>query len=184
METMFYVLISRGAAGACFLLYSSTILCSVLYRSLLFCHLLALPSMLHLEGCITSVRSSFYDLLHSASASQRCEYCPEGLFSRQFYLFPCSHGMHTDCLLRRTYSHHHLDGARLSAVKGLEEQLRSIKTRAKDDKRALAQQELWQNELDGYIAGDCPLCGYIMIQSLEQPLITQNDVDEARSWDL
>ena len=52
------------------------------------------------------------------------------------------------------------------------------------DKRALAQQEYLQNELDGYVAADCPLCGYLMIASLAQPLITEYDIEEAKSWSL
>ena len=121
----------------------------------------------------------------SVSSQQRCEYCVDALFSRQFYLFPCSHGFHSDCLLRRVYSHAHIDGAQLIAVRRLEEQLRAVVARVKDaDKRAMAQQEHLQNELDGYIAADCPLCGYVMIRSLSVPLVTESDNEEAASWRL
>jgi hypothetical protein len=37
-------------------------------------------------------------------------------------------------------------------------------------------------ELDGYIAADCPLCGYVMIQSLSLPLISDTDVEEMNAW--
>ena len=70
-------------------------------------------------------------------------------------------------------------------IKNLEEQLRLVSARAKDnDKRALAQQEFLQNELDGFIAADCPLCGFVMIASLSQPLITEEDETEMASWKL
>jgi hypothetical protein len=122
---------------------------------------------------------------YSASSNQRCEYCLEGIFSKQFYLFPCSHGFHCDCLLRHATTHNHLDSSQLSTVKSLEEQLRFVSARAKDnDKRALVQQELLQNELDGFIAADCPLCGYVMIASLSQPLITAEDESDLASWKL
>jgi hypothetical protein len=122
---------------------------------------------------------------YSASSNQRCEYCLEGIFSKQFYLFPCSHGFHCDCLLRHAMTHNHLDSSQLSTVKSLEEQLRFVSARAKDnDKRALVQQELLQNELDGFIAADCPLCGYVMIASLSQPLITAEDESDLASWKL
>jgi vacuolar protein sorting-associated protein 18 len=31
--------------------------------------------------------------------SQSCECCSSALFGKQFYLFPCGHGFHEDCLL-------------------------------------------------------------------------------------
>lgn len=39
-----------------------------------------------------------------------------------------------------------------------------------------------KQELDGYIAADCPLCGYVMIQSLSLSLITDTDAEEAKAW--
>ena len=120
----------------------------------------------------------------SASSGQRCEYCTEGIFARQFYLFPCSHGFHSDCLLKRVFSHNHLDATQLATVKSLEDQLRIVALRAKDnDKRALAQQEFLQNEIDGFIAADCPLCGFVMIRSLSTPLVP-DDSEESTRWNL
>ncbi len=121
---------------------------------------------------------------YSVSSLQHCEYCRSALFNRQFYLFPCSHGFHQDCMLKRVYTHKHLDDKQLEAVTILNDQIRSISRRAKDDKRAMAQQEYLQNELDGYIAADCPLCGYVMIRSLSMPLISSDDALEAKSWEL
>ena len=46
------------------------------------------------------------------------------------------------------------------------------------------QVEALQLELDGYIAADCPLCGYVMIRSLSMPLITPEDSEEAKAWAL
>ena len=122
---------------------------------------------------------------YALSVHQRCEYCGESLFDRQFYLFPCSHGMHSDCLLRRTYQYRHLDPQHLAALKIVEDQLKSINGRVKDnDRRAIAQQEALQTEMDNYIGCDCPLCGNIMIKSLNTPLVTDLDAEEARSWEL
>ena len=32
---------------------------------------------------------------------QLCEYCSESLLGKVFYLFPCSHGFHCQCLVQR-----------------------------------------------------------------------------------
>jgi hypothetical protein len=57
-----------------------------------------------------------------SSSHQECEFCTETLFAvdgrtpqSQFYLFPCSHGFHTKCLLERAKSHLFLDASQLSA---------------------------------------------------------------------
>jgi hypothetical protein len=75
--------------------------------------------------------------------------------------------------------------SKVSAVQGVEELLRSLAGKGKDlslDRRAKAQQEALQMELDGYIAADCPLCGYVMVQSLALPLVSDADAEEARAW--
>jgi ribosomal protein S14 len=121
---------------------------------------------------------------YSVSSLQRCEYCPTALFNRQFYLFPCSHGFHNDCLMQRVHEHKHLDPPQLEAVSALETQIAALARRSKDDKRAMSQQEYLQNELDGYVAADCPLCGYVMIRSLASPLVSESDLVDAQSWEL
>ena len=68
----------------------------------------------------------------------------------------------------------------------MEEKLQVVANRrAKDpqDRRSIIQQEYLQNELDGYVAAECPLCGDAMIRSLAQPLIAEADrYNELRFW--
>lgn len=114
---------------------------------------------------------------------QRCEYCSDALFGKAFYLFPCSHGFHCHCLVQRCVQY--LPPAQVSAVMGVEELLRGLAGKSKDlslDQRARAQQEALQLELDGYIAADCPLCGYVMIQSLSLPLVGEREAEEMKAW--
>lgn len=35
--------------------------------------------------------------------NQVCELCSQAILSRVFYLFPCSHAFHADCLLNEVY---------------------------------------------------------------------------------
>jgi hypothetical protein len=124
------------------------------------------------------------------SSMQRCEYCTRALFSRQFYLFPCCHGFHTDCQLRQARAHKHLAPAHMATVKGLEDQIRELSSQVNSlgggsmDVRSATQMEYLQNELDSYVAADCPLCGYVMIRSVAVPLISEEEADEAASWAL
>ena len=114
---------------------------------------------------------------------QKCEFCSDVLYNKVFYLFPCSHGYHSSCLLSR--AHLILDSAELASVKNIESQLKLTAVRAQDtsNKRAVSQHEFLQNELDGLIGADCPQCGHAMIKSLEIPLISEkDDKDEIKGW--
>ncbi len=120
---------------------------------------------------------------YTTTSFQRCEQCVDALFRRQFYLFPCSHGFHSDCLMKKMSRF--LEPTQIASIRNIEEQLKLLTVRIKDaDKRAITQQEYLQNELDGFIAADCPLCGYVMIKSLTIPLISDDDAAEASSWEV
>jgi hypothetical protein len=112
-----------------------------------------------------------------------------------FYLFPCSHGIHSDCLIERSglksgsnsRFRPYLDSKQITIVNALQEQLKTLTARIREvpsDRRAQAQLEYLQSELDGYIAADCPYCGYAMIESLAETLIGENDLNEAKFWEL
>jgi hypothetical protein len=121
---------------------------------------------------------------YTVRANQRCELCSQLLFSRQFQLFPCGHGFHDDCLLKKA-PQFLADASQVAMVKSLEEQIKVISIRAKDsDKRALIQLDHLQNELDNLISSDCLLCGEFMIRSVGMSLILPCDEIEAKSWEL
>lgn len=86
---------------------------------------------------------------YTLSSSQRCEYCTDPLFSKPFYLFPCSHGYHSDCTMKHILSHElPIEPEEIAVIKTLVDQLGKLAIRVKDgDKRAMAQQEILQNEL-------------------------------------
>lgn len=47
--------------------------------------------------------------------------------------------------------------------------------------------ELWifKTELDGYVAAECVLCGDMMVQSVDKPLVTEQEQAEERDqWAL
>ena len=121
---------------------------------------------------------------YGCSAGQRCEYCLEAIFSKQFYLFPCGHGFHTDCIMRSLPDY--MDSSTVELVVSIEKRLRSLVIRTKDaDRRAIIQQESLQNEIDSYIAGECPLCGEVIIKYISKPLISEEDVrHESKLWNL
>ena len=116
------------------------------------------------------------------STVQKCEYCNDAVFARPFYMFPCSHGYHSDCIMKRLSEH--LEPVQVESVKGIQEKLKIATKRAQDlDRRAMIQQEYLQNEIDGYIAAECPLCGDAMVRSIGKSLINEETkYEELRFW--
>jgi vacuolar protein sorting-associated protein 18 len=118
---------------------------------------------------------------YSSRNKQRCVHCSDYLFHRQFYLFPCSHGFHSNCLMSKLSRV--LKPSICQSVQLIEEQLSTLQARKDSaDKKIMAQQEILQSELDNLIAADCPECGFYMIESLEVPLV--HDEEEAKSWQI
>jgi hypothetical protein len=51
---------------------------------------------------LESMKTRAYSM---TAQQQRCEYCSDLLLGKAFYLFPCSHGFHCQCLVQRCTQH-------------------------------------------------------------------------------
>ena len=60
---------------------------------------------------------------------QKCDHCNYPLLSRPFYMFPCQHGFHSDCL--RTEVVKHLDTAHRMQVVELETKIAQLEEKYK-----------------------------------------------------
>ena len=123
------------------------------------------------------------------SASAKCHICSFSLLTRQFYLFPCQHHFHADCLTAETMKH--FSNAQRQRVADLQDkinkdQVTSKKMSAADDLENVAPSESNQLRinLDDLVASECVLCGDIMIKSVEKPFITDSEIEIIRSWEL
>eukprot|EP00163_Fabomonas_tropica_P023207 TRINITY_DN40509_c0_g1_i1.p1 TRINITY_DN40509_c0_g1~~TRINITY_DN40509_c0_g1_i1.p1 ORF type:complete len:911 (+),score=256.88 TRINITY_DN40509_c0_g1_i1:23-2734(+) len=137
--------------------------------------------------------------------NQTCDLCHFPVLSRQFYLFPCQHAFHADCLLREVMKH--LNPVHLAKVKDLQariaQEARRVAAKAQqehgsgghshkannleDDSATLevsTVDQLRQELDDTYVANECPFCGDLMIKSIEEPFIGANEADEVRSWEI
>ena len=149
------------------------------------------------------------------SLLQCCEFCSSTpLFNKPFYLFPCGHGYHIDCMVHLYIGEKQknskmvssaqesmsdairnrvLRPAQLATITNLSEQIASLSSRINRDsavqqeKRVAQQVDMLQAELDAIIASDCPLCGDLMIKLIGVSLTTVNtprDLVDSKSWQL
>ena len=111
-------------------------------------------------------------------ATDRCDLSSELLMSRPFYVFACGHKFLSDVLADAVLPH--LQPGRQNRLRDLQAQLDSL-ARANDSvsensKAAMPSKlELVQAEIDDLIAGECPLCGDIMIRDIDKPFIEDSE---------
>jgi vacuolar protein sorting-associated protein 18 len=116
------------------------------------------------------------------SSSQLCELCDAPALTQEFYLFPCGHAFHSQCL--SAHMQQHLNSGQRSEVTRLREQIAAAESSAVMTKRAALQLKAMRSELDGFVAAECVLCGELMVQSIDKPLVHSDDAEEAKQWDL
>jgi vacuolar protein sorting-associated protein 18 len=123
--------------------------------------------------------------------NQPCDICGYSVMTRQFYMFPCLHVYHGDCLQKEVMVH--LDEEQQRRVTQLETAIASespSKTVLETvDVESVAsvgsvmtEMEKLKTALDDIIASECLLCGSIMINSIDQPFYNPSDSLLADSW--
>lgn len=156
------------------------------------------------EGQIQTLRQEMNDHRHALNAfkkdlkqaeercvtiaeDQVCEICGAPAIRERFYVFACRHCFHEACLralISPTLSEERR--ARLFALEAtrLDHQAAAAGAAIGGGESAapvsLAEVE---DELDGILADDCPLCGRLMIETIRRPFINlQAEQVEADSW--
>ena len=102
---------------------------------------------------------------------EKCWICNLPVLSRQFFVFPCQHAFHSDCLGKKV-----LDASGLGKrkhIKDLQNEVsRGLTTGVKREKKI--------RELDDMIAEACILCGDYGIKQIDAPFISEHD--NAEEW--
>ncbi|KAH8821656.1 vacuolar protein sorting protein-like protein DigA [Xylogone sp. PMI_703] len=104
---------------------------------------------------------------------EKCHDCGLPLLSRQFFVFPCQHAFHSDCLGRRVMEQ--IGAAKSKKIKELQVAVsKGMFTGAKRD-AAIA-------ELDSLVASACILCSEFAIKRIDEPFILPTD--DLNEWAL
>jgi len=97
---------------------------------------------------------------------ERCWKCRLPLLMRQFFVFPCQHAFHADCL-----------GEMVLGMMGMGKGKR-IRELQREIGRGVAmgrKREGMVRELDGLVAGSCVLCSELAVRGVDEPFITEAD---------
>lgn len=116
---------------------------------------------------------------------QACEICGSAAIRERFYAFACAHCYHEACLralIVPTLAEDRKE--RLFALEAtkLQHQAKAAGALASGGDVARTSLEKVEDELDGILAEDCPLCGRLMIETIFRPFIDPNEEAEIDSW--
>ncbi|KAJ6155577.1 hypothetical protein N7470_006143 [Penicillium chermesinum] len=99
---------------------------------------------------------------------EKCWICALPLLSRQFFVFPCQHAFHSDCLGKEV-----LEGAG-----GKKKYIRDLQALLSKGDLPSARREEIVKELDGLVAEACILCGDHAIKQIDKPFILATDTED------
>ncbi|KAI7981445.1 Vacuolar sorting protein 18 [Camellia lanceoleosa] len=108
-----------------------------------------------------------------------------------FYVFPCGHAFHAQCLIAHVTRCTHRDQAEY--ILDLQRQLTLLGGESKESNGTLTEEESItsmtptdkiRSQLDDAIACECPFCGDLMIREISLPFILSGEAYEAASWEI
>ncbi|XP_028399921.1 vacuolar protein sorting-associated protein 18 homolog [Dendronephthya gigantea] len=123
-------------------------------------------------------------------AEKKCVSCSFPLLTRAFYIFPCHHAFHADCLVDEVLPH--LRGKQRAKLELIRKRLyqtggdpspRPGSRNRENDPRIAPEDsiEKLRADQDELVASECVMCGEFMIRSIDQPFINP-DEDALESW--
>ncbi|KAI9818487.1 MAG: hypothetical protein M1827_000546 [Pycnora praestabilis] len=100
---------------------------------------------------------------------ERCYICRLPLLSRQFFVFPCQHAFHSDCLGKR-----HMEQAGL----GKGRRIKELQAEVSRGMSTGAKRERAVRELDGLLSSACVLCSEFAIKQIDEPFVLASEATE------
>lgn len=102
---------------------------------------------------------------------EKCYECSYPLLSRQFFVFPCQHAFHSDCLGRKVME---------QAGVGKSRKIRELQMQVSKGIVSGVKREMTIAELDALVAAACILCSEFAIKRIDEPFVT--DADDRAEW--
>ncbi|XP_032674629.1 vacuolar protein sorting-associated protein 18 homolog isoform X2 [Odontomachus brunneus] len=118
-------------------------------------------------------------------ARDACNTCEVQLLLRPFYVFPCGHKFHSDCLVAALTPMLSMD--QRTKLADLQRQLTAISNRPEDTTSvasvSLSTRDQIKADIDELIASECLYCGELMIESIDKPFIEEEDYERVmKEW--
>ncbi|KAK6183831.1 hypothetical protein SNE40_002395 [Patella caerulea] len=127
---------------------------------------------------------SFRNKYGFVKAEDKCSACNYPLMVRAFYLFPCQHKFHMDCLIAEVLPS--LPSSKKTQVEGLQRKLAE-----RDDNRLRKPSSMSKTsdlevktQLDNLVASECIFCGDFMIRCIDKSFIEDDEwITAEQEWE-
>ncbi|OAA76367.1 vacuolar protein sorting protein DigA [Akanthomyces lecanii RCEF 1005] len=100
---------------------------------------------------------------------EKCYVCGLPLLSRQFFVFPCQHAFHSDCMGRKVLE---------QAGVGKSARIKELQLQIHKGLVSGAKREIVVAELDSLVASACILCSDFAIKQIDEPFIAEGETNE------
>ncbi|EGG06619.1 uncharacterized protein MELLADRAFT_35979, partial [Melampsora larici-populina 98AG31] len=116
--------------------------------------------------------------------SDHCQSCDEKLVTRAFYIFPCQHSFHADCLIKEVTQH--MSPHQLRRMLTLQTKLSQSNSQNQNQKGTMNSEikigekrnelDKCKDELDELLASKCVLCD-LALKSLNKPFLNEGEFE-------
>lgn len=131
--------------------------------------------------------SAFKNRYSIIKSSDICSLCELQLLLRPFYIFPCGHYFHADCLTTELLPVISADSR--NRLLDLQKQLNNLSSGQQVDNistasTSLSAKDVIKCEIDNIVASDCYFCGDYMVDSIDKPFILESDYNRVmKEWE-
>ncbi|PKI35052.1 vacuolar sorting protein 18 isoform X2 [Punica granatum] len=108
-----------------------------------------------------------------------------------FYIFPCGHTFHAQCLIAHvtrctteSQAEYILDLQKQLTLSGSEARRDQNGSLNEESMTSTATADKLRSQLDDAIASECPFCGDLMIREISLPFITPEEAVQVTSWEI
>ncbi|GMN61189.1 hypothetical protein TIFTF001_030269 [Ficus carica] len=108
-----------------------------------------------------------------------------------FYVFPCGHAFHAQCLIAHVtrctteaQAEYILDLQKQITLLGGETRNDSTGSLTEDSITSLTPVDKLRSQLDDAIASECPFCGELMIREISLPFVLPEEARQISSWEI
>lgn len=108
-----------------------------------------------------------------------------------FYVFPCGHAFHAQCLIAHVtrctteaQAEYILDLQKQITLLGGETRKDSTGSLTEDSITSLTPVDKLRSQLDDAIASECPFCGELMIREISLPFVLPEEARQISSWEI
>ncbi|KAK6624157.1 hypothetical protein RUM44_011015 [Polyplax serrata] len=130
--------------------------------------------------------SAFKHRYSVIKSSDICSLCDLQLLLRPFYIFPCGHYFHSDCLITELLPLLPLEPK--NKLLDLQKQLNQLSLGQQVDNLSVSSgvtsRDAIKSSIDNIVASDCYFCGDYMVDSIDKPFISEADYGRVmKEWE-